>query len=321
MEEGGRMTVEPRYKTRNIDGEELSEEEKDYLEKSSLEVENFDKRNWKSAESRDEWRDILQRASRGMMEAEWRSVMDEKTDRKAAIIHVANRNREKWLERLSEKDLVFREIRYTEPYNGGFSHKFFPTDKSDPERITYSVVARNEDIADKMKEAELEMDGEEKHDTVGKLLGFPKCCRKHFYQRFVEDSIRDPMYEITCNTEGVEKIEGDPEKLKVENPEPLINSMWRYFGWRFITHHPCSWKCEKSVAIAENRKRIMKENGYKEAAEKLEEWLNLPFTWTVKNGLMHIKNKHFIGSARSSNYWSKKKVIWKKKHRPGGSIV
>jgi len=99
--------------------------------------------------------------------------------------------------------LTLSRYSYSEPY-GGFAHEFSPTDKNDLERITYSVIAENPDIADKMEEAENEMQGHERHDTVGELLGFPDCCREFFNKDWLDGSIRDPMYEISCNTPSAE---------------------------------------------------------------------------------------------------------------------
>lgn len=312
--------IEPEYAKKDVNGKELSEKQKKWLENNGIELNPFDKRNWKTAESRDNWKSLMRRAADAKMEAEWRSVREGSTDRKAAIIHIYNNNREEWLKRLSEEDLVFRDIRYTEPY-GGFSHKTFPTDKNDPERVTYAVIAQNSDIADKMEEAENGAGEVRSHEIIGELLGFPKCCRDFFNEYFIEKQLKDPMYEIACNTEGAEKIEGDAQNLKIPDPYPKVNPIWRYFGWGFITHLPCSFKCEHSRDVAEKRKQIMIDNGYRDAVEAMEEWLNLPAEWTAKAGLMHIVNKHFIGSARGSDYWSMKRILWKKKNLPGGSIL
>lgn len=314
------MTIKPKYVQEDINGNKLTDKEKEWTEQNSLDLDPFDKRNWKTAESRDEWRDVLRKASSAKSTAEWKSVSEGKTDRKAAIIHVNNKNRERWLRRLSENNLVYRDIRFTKPY-GGFSHKFFPTDKSDPERITYAVIAKNEDIADKMEEAETELSGIEKHETVGKLLGFPRCCRKFFNKHFLEKGIIDPMYEATCNTSDVNKIEGSREKLHVPSPNPYNNALWRYYGWSFVTHLPCSWDCEKTAEIGKMREQIMRDNGYSQAADKLYEWLNAPAVWTGKAGLLNIKNKHFTGSARTSDYWSMKTIVWRAENKPGGSIL
>jgi len=314
------VTVEPKYAETDIHGNDLTEKQKEYLEDNEIRLDPFDKRNWKTAESRDKWEEILEKARQAKREAEWRSVSSGSTDRKAAIIHINNYNREEWLRRLSEMDLVYREIRYSEPY-GGFSHKTFPTDKSDPERITYSVIAQNADIADKMEHAEMEMRGTKGHEIIGELLGFPKCCRDWFNEHFITKGFKDPMYECACNTEGAEVVDDNPHHIKVPEPHDLVNPLWRYFGLGFNTHLPCSLNCDRSKEVAERRRQIMLDNGYDEVVEAMEEWLGLPAEWSGKAGLLHLINKHFIASARTSDYWKMKRITYKKKNLPGGSIL
>jgi len=284
-----------------------------------IQIEPFTKTNWKTATSRDIWKQVLRRAASAKHYAEWASVLSDKTERKAAVIHINNENRERWLERISDADLVYREIRYSEPYDG-FAHKFYPTDGSDPTRITYSVVARNNDIADKFKEAELDMSSHERHNTVGKFLGFPECCRDFFNNAWIDEGKTDPIYEITCNTDSAEAPTDGNEDVIVKDPSPFANIMWRYFGWSFITHMPCSWDCQKSIDVGKRRQEIMENGGFKEAANELEKWLSEPFVWTGYHRLAHIRNRHIIGETTTSNYWSKKRVVWNKEHDAGGGI-
>jgi len=289
----GTMKIEPQYK--DVDGD--------------IELEPFARTNWIDAEARDAWRDRLQRAAEAKFEAEWRSVLDGETDRKAAIIHVSNQSREKWLRRIGDHDLVFRDIRYSEPYDG-FAHQHHSTDKSNPQRITYSVIAQDEDVAEEMKDAELNGQGKSRHRRVGELLGFPDCCLDFFGQKWLDDRRLDPMYEITCNTESAEKINGDPTDLRVVNANAGVNTLWKYFGWSFITHIPCSWECERSAEIARNRYRIMKENGYGDAADALATFLDMPFEWSGYHGLAEVQNDVVIGTSRTDDHWTKKQIQW-----------
>ncbi|MFB6236946.1 MAG: hypothetical protein ABEH81_01110 [Halopenitus sp.] len=246
--------------------------------------------------------------------------MDDQTDRKAAIIHVNNYNREQWIKRVGEHGLSYRDIRYSEPYEG-FSHKHFPTDINDPERITYAVIAESDDIADKMEEAELEFDEDEKHNTVGELLGFPDCCRDFFDQEWLNGRI-DPMYEITCNSGNAKRVESEfGDTILVEDPNPGACVMWRYFGLSFITHLPCSWDCEHAIDVGRERYRVMKEAGYEDAADAMYQWLSLPFQWSGYHGIADIKNRYVTGCSQTSSYWEKKTIKWGGDHEAGGQIM
>jgi len=311
--------ITPTYAQHDVHGNELTEADREELLEDRPRLDSFVKTNWKTAESRDTWQTLLQRGAEAKSEAEWRSVADPRTDRKAAIIHVSHQSRDKWLERIGDHGLHYRQIRYSRPYEG-FSHRFLPADENDPERISYSVIAENEDVADKMYEAETELEGKERHNTVGSLLGFPDCCLEFFGDVWIDKGRIDPLYEITCNTESAERINGSPHELRVVDPEPWANVIWRYFGWSFITHLPCSWDCEQSHDIAQFRGEIMAENGYQDAANAMHTWLGLPHTWSGYKCLARVANEHILGSSQTCCYWNNKRVVWGEEH-PSESVV
>lgn len=314
------MTVEPEYHSTDVHGNPLTESEKEWCEENDYSAEPFTGSNWKTRESREAWKEPLENITQAHHLSEWMSVLSDKTDRKAAIIHVNNYNREKWLNRVGKHSLAYRDIRYTEPYEG-FSHKFYPTSIHDTERITYAVVAENEDIADKFYEAETEMGNVEKHDAVGKFLNFPKCCREFFQRVWVEEEHIDPIYEISCNSSNAKTINGNRQNILVEDPEPWNNIMYRYFDWTYLTHLPCSWDCRHSKEVAQNRGEIMTENGYRDAANNLHTWLSEPMVWTGNKALAHIRNAHMIGTTGTSTYWNEKRIVWGEEHKSGGEIV
>jgi len=290
------MTVEPHYHPQADELEDVRFEKP------------FTKRNWKSLDHKKTWYDVMPRMKRARNFAEWYSCIDPDSDRQGAIIHVNNYNREKWMKRIGEHNLHYRDVRYTEPYNG-FSHKHYPTDERDPERVTYAIVSPDKSVVEKMYEAETERNTHDKHDIVGKFLGFPKCCRNFFLDDWVNGHI-DPMYEVTCNTEDVTKVDGDPNHLRVEDAHPRTNVMWRYLSLAFITHIPCSWDCEHSKDVAQDRYRIMVENGYQDEAECLFKWLKEPMVWSGWKGIAHIKNRFVTGETSTSSYWEEKTIEW-----------
>lgn len=314
------MTVEKTYHRTDVNGNELSDEEREWMRDNDIRFdEPFTNTNWKTVESRDRWRDLLATAATAKHEAEWRSVMDDRTDRKAAIIHVNNYNREKWLKRVGKHGLAYRDIRYSEPYDG-FSHRHIPTTEDNPNRLTYAVIAENEQYADEMEAVETGEGGADRHDRVGELLNFPDCCREYFNDEWLGGCI-DPIYETTCNTGSARAIDGDPQNVLVEEPVPWTNIMYRYFGWSFVTHIPCSWDCEESIEIAKARGEIMADAGYEDAANAMYNFLDLPMVWSCKNGIAHVKNRHFIGTSSSATNWNEKRVVWGEENEAGGSIV
>lgn len=302
----------------DIHGNELTAAEREWTETNSVRLDSFAKTNWKSAAARERWQDVHEEITKAKYFAEWHSVLDDRADREAAIIHVDNYNREQWLERLAEHDLFYKPIRYSKPYDG-FSHKHIPTDISDPERFTYAVISTDEDTAEEFREIEHdeEMDSAERHSRIGAFLGFPACCREFFGEVWL-DGVIDPMYEVTCNSGNATPIDGDRENLLVEDPAPWTNILWRYHDLSFLTHIPCAWDCEHSIEIAKTRGEIMADHGFEETANDLWRWLGEPAVWTGHNAITHHKNRYMIGAASTSEYFSKKRIVWKAENEPGG---
>lgn len=293
----------------NIHGEPLTEDEQQWLDDNSLVFdEPFTKTNWIDKASREQWKDLHEQINEAHTEAEWRSVLSDKTDRQAAIIHVNNFNREKWLKRVGKHDLAYRDIRYNSPYNG-FAHKFHPADENDPERITYAVIAENEDVADKFREAELEMEGDKRHDIVGDFLNFPDCCREAFNENWnPNDGDVDPMWEVAKNTDAAERV--DENTIRITEEEPYASVLWRYWGLAFTTHIPCSFDCEHSIEIGKKRGEIMAENGYEDAANALYNWLNTPYQWSGYSAIAHIRNQYMVASTGTGEYPNERNIIW-----------
>lgn len=303
----------------DIHGEPLTEDEQQWLDDNSLLFdEPFTKRNWIDKAAREQWKDFHQSISAAHHDAEWRSVLSDKTDRQAAIIHVDNTNRERWLKRVGKHGLAYRDIRYTAPYEG-FAHKFHDTNKSDPERITYAVIAENEDVADKFHEAETEIGGDERHDIVGDFLNFPDCCREYFNKEWnpTEGDV-DPMWEVAKNTDSAERV--DENTIRITGVEPYANVLWRYWGLSFITHIPCSFDCPHSQEVGKARGEIMAENGYADEANALYNWLNTPFQWSGYSAIAHIRNEYMIGSTGTSEYPNEREIIWQQRPEQGSVV-
>jgi hypothetical protein len=315
--------MKPKYVETDHEGRELGEEERQQLMEDKVRPSGFTKTNWKTIEAKRKWKELLKQMAHAKSEAEWRSVMSDKTDRKAAIIHIKNQNREKWLKRIGEHDLHFRPIRYTKSYEG-FAHEHTGTAENDPDRMTYSVIAQNADVADQMEHAEKKKGGFERHNEVGKLLGFPKCDRDWFWDNWGTDATTDgwtdPMYEIAANSDSAEAIDGDRENVLITDPNPLNNILYRYWGMSFITHMPHAFDCKHSAEIGKARGEIMAESGLQDVANAMHTWLDQPMVWEGHLGIAHVKNDAWIGSANSSGYWSKKRIVWGEEPE-GGEVV
>jgi len=308
------MTVEPAYH--------------DDFGSITLDVEPYTGWNWTSAANRDAWTGggdttfsgLMRRMRQLRSEAEWRSVLDTDTDRCVAIVNLNHSNMEEWVSRAGEHNLQYRTIRYNEPYDG-FAHSHRPTSRDNPRRLCYGVVARSSDLLDAAEEACTELERHEKHEQLGELLGFPSCCRQFFQDVWLDAGIDDPMYEVACNTSSAERINTSDgtDTIKLHDPSPWVNVLWRYFQLSFITHIPCSFDCEASKHVAYNRGELMLDVD-EDAAKALKSWLDQPHSWSGHNAIAHVKSEPAIAQTQTSPYLQNKRIIWKDHHSPGGNV-
>lgn len=110
-------------------------------------------------------------------------------------------------------------------------------------------------------------------DAIGRLLGFPACCRAHFARTWGSGSC-DP-------TPAMETVSGPWE----------ANTLLRQLGVRLVPHLPCSASCEATVLQA----RAFLEVGRRIGADvgALEALLQLPARYSALNGVAIVETRHF----------------------------
>lgn len=112
------------------------------------------------------------------------------------------------------------------------------------------------------------------HQAIGRMLGFPDCCREFFARAWAGTSDRD----IT------------PAMGSVDGPWQA-NTMLRWLGVRLVPHLPCSADCAKTIANAEGYLAMGARLGID--LGPLETLLRLPVTHDTLNGVVIVSTPHF----------------------------
>jgi len=94
-------------------------------------------------------------------------------------------------------------------------------------------------------------------EAIGRLLGFPLCCREAFAKTWGQGS-RDPSY---AQADGQEEVGG---------MHPGTNLLLRWIGVRLVSHLPCSFECKPTAALAD---------GFIAVARDLD--LDIPVAWAL----------------------------------------
>lgn len=111
----------------------------------------------------------------------------------------------------------------------------------------------------------------ETHDnsTVGRLLGFPDCCRAFFDRTWGAGALDTTFQMAVGGTSGPVQC----------------NILGRWLGIRLVTHLPCSFDCEPTRKLGEAFGALLSP----EAAATVQEVLSWPVEWSALHGIAEIK--------------------------------
>ncbi len=144
------------------------------------------------------------------------------------------------------------------------------------------------------------------HDGMGKLLGYPDCCRTFFRHWFEERRLNDPSWLIASNTGGA-AVQGT---TVTAYGGPLANILARYCGVRAIPHLPCRFDCSASSDFGEQLLALYPALGYGEEANWLREMLDWPMEWSALHGIVEVRTPVLKLAANTDATAEKLTVRW-----------
>jgi hypothetical protein len=119
---------------------------------------------------------------------------------------------------------------------GNWSNRSRGVPADSPSGSWHMFLATDRDLAEEAYGCEKRRD----HESLGKLLGIPDCCRA-FYVQFARQSAQgDLLPFILRNT--------DPKKAL----DFWTNYGARYFGYTLLGFAPCSFVCDRAAEVAKN---------------------------------------------------------------------
>ena len=104
-------------------------------------------------------------------------------------------------------------------------------------------------------------------EAVGRLLGYPECCRRFFAETWAAGSV-DPTWTMADHGDGA--IEA--------------NILLRWLGVRYVPHMPCGFRCEGTVGLGRQLRELIpkRERGW------MDELLSMPMLWSSLNGIGEV---------------------------------
>jgi hypothetical protein len=108
---------------------------------------------------------------------------------------------------------------------------------------------------------------------IGTLLGYPGCCRDFFTRVWSVERWFDttwPMADPGGDVRGA------------------VNVLWRWHGVRAVSHLPCSFACEASLAL-QTQMLALWHRRWPDEGRWLAEILSWPVEWTALHGLAELR--------------------------------
>ena len=173
---------------------------------------------------------------------------------------------------------------------GGYSSTAVSWKDGQPFQFRF-VVGRPESVV-QFREAALEGDDQ----AMGKLLGYPKCCREFFKGFWVDRGLVDTTWPMAMNTKGASVRE---RCIDANAMPPQSNILWRWMGIRAVSHLPCSFDCQPTINLANDLIALGRESGFAEEMGWLMEILQWPIEWSALHGIAEIKTPVLRVSART----------------------
>lgn len=231
-----------------------------------------------NAASRAEWGPRIQAASRVYYELEEATIIAGM--RKCTTRHVSPERMDEELRRLADRGLMFLPLQRVGSYSG-FAHYHPPVISGQPWSWYGPVAARPEDAA---TFARATASGD--HDTIGDLLGYPKCCRE-FFNTVWRAGYVDPVWQQAEKYRTGKYTAAIPDQRAARLTQTL-----RYIGVRLAPHLPCSYDCADSHRMADEWEALGRKID-PDGMDALLRLLAVPHTWDCLKGVAIITSPHF----------------------------
>ena len=126
---------------------------------------------------------------------------------------------------------------------------------------------------------------------IGRVLGYPKCCREFFQDVWIDKQFIDTSWQMAVDPDDTE----DLSVKEFEDVDARNNVLWRWMGIRAASHLPCSFNCEETKRIGEENLSLLSQENRDVGLEILS-W---PVEWSALHGIVEIKTPILKVSAKT----------------------
>lgn len=269
---------------------------------------DFTRMTWVSDSAREVWAPRLHRITNAWIEIEWLAIV---SGIRSCSITMATP--EQFVERgarWTQFGLNALPVEIQGLGRSGYSSTHVRTEMGKPFFFRF-VLGAPERVAEFKKAWDSSDD-----NTIGKLLGYPPCCREFFKRVWVDQGLVDTTWPMAAATSprGIES-----RQVEIISPTQA-NILWRWMGVRAVSHLPCSFCCKATVELADRFIDVGRNRGFDMEMDWLRQILDWPVEWSALHGIAEIKTPILKVSTRTDATPCKYTVRYKGNSYPAEGI-
>lgn len=249
----------------------------------------FARMQWASGKIKDKYEPLFNKARNVYYRTELESVIHGLRNTTTASINPNDLDTVQ--QNFARNGLIYLPLRRVGQYEG-FSSYHPPAEDGKPWHY-YGVVSNSIDEANEFANADDTGD----HKTIGRLLGYPKCCIDTFFHNWSK-GYTDQVWQ-QAQQEGPENIRSsDDNCIRIKNVHWQSNTILKYFSMGPLFHTKCSINCKSSSEMAE-RIIDLANKLQLEGLKELEMFLRMPMEWDASKGIAFIRTPLFKAEINS----------------------
>ena len=246
-----------------------------YVDRLNFVLKNFVRIAWTSAAAEAAWSPKFSRVRAAVIRCEWMSVVFKL--RRCAQFEFHDQDIERYSPEWVARGLNWKFLCDRNPRTGTWWLNA-SLRRRQPSRVV--VLGNDLDISD------FERAWEDQHNaSIGRLLGYPRCCRSFFEEGAVSHRCVDTFLAMSnCN----EHLNVGERTRSVDGPA-VSNILLQSLGIRAVPHSPCSFGCHGTTLLAHDLRLLASQIGVKTEYEWLSGILSWPAEWSGLHGIAEIK--------------------------------
>lgn len=268
---------------------------------------DFVRISWVSDSAREVWESRLNRITKAWIEIEWLAVVAGVRD---CCITMAQPT--EFIEHAPQWAQHGLNALPVAMVGAGASYSSTPAAIEHGKPFAFRLVLGSPKRVSEFKEA---WDGSDDR-AIGKLLGYPSCCREFFKRVWVDEGQVDTTWPMAVATAA-----SDIGSTLIEvDSLPKSNILWRWMGIRAVSHLPCNFACKATVELADQFIEVGQKHGFDEEMDWLLRILDWPVEWSALHGIAEIKTPILKVSTRTDATPCKYTVRYKGRSSPNEGV-